>query len=169
MSRIIIFGNSGSGKTTLASKIKNKLNIPHLDLDTLAWQEKVPPERKSSEDSKQSIDDFLLNNKHWVIEGCYADLIEMVTDKATQLIYLNPEQDICISNCKSRPWEPHKYRSLEEQNKNLDMLIDWVKQYEHRVDVFSKHAHQMIFESFSADKKELKSNEASSSYLASIS
>jgi hypothetical protein len=30
----------------------------------------------------------------------------------------------CIENARKRPWEPHKYASKAEQDKNLDRLID---------------------------------------------
>jgi len=32
-------GNAGSGKSTMAARLSADLRIPHLDLDSLAWQE----------------------------------------------------------------------------------------------------------------------------------
>lgn len=51
MKKIVIFGNSGSGKSTLATMYSAKYDLPHLDLDTLAWLNTSPPERKPVEDS----------------------------------------------------------------------------------------------------------------------
>jgi len=42
--RIVVIGNSGSGKSTLAKR----LGVPHLDLDTLAWQPGVSDRREPS-------------------------------------------------------------------------------------------------------------------------
>ena len=154
MKRIVIFGNSGSGKSTLAKKITKDSVLSHLDLDTLAWQESDSPERREIKDSRYEIDNFLMTNSGWVIEGCYADLLELVISKATKLIFLNPCIDDCIQNCRTRPWEPHKYATMKEQDKNLGLLIDWVRQYETRVDEFSLSAHQALYDHFKGEKIE---------------
>jgi adenylate kinase family enzyme len=127
MQKILIFGNSGSGKSTLAKQLSDKYSLEHLDLDVLAWSNSVQPIRKPITESKKNIDKFLLENDSWVIEGCYADLLRLVINCSNKVIFLNPGEYTCIDNCKKRTWEPHKYKSLEEQNKNLGMLINWIK------------------------------------------
>lgn len=47
MSRYMLIGNSGSGKTTLATRLAREASLPHLDLDTLAWEKTQPPRRRS--------------------------------------------------------------------------------------------------------------------------
>lgn len=152
MSRIVIYGNSGAGKSTLAKKFSKNDNLSHLDLDTLAWKESQPPERRNIHESATEIESFLESNSNWVIEGCYADLLELVVAQSTQLIFLNPGIDACTQNCRQRPWEAHKYPSKEEQDKNLELLLGWVKQYESRGDEFSLQAHQTLFDRFKGDK-----------------
>ena len=159
MQRIVIFGNSGSGKTTLAKRYSAKYNLAHLDLDTLAWLNTSPPQRKLIEDSSIEISRFLGKNSSWVVEGCYADLLSLVMKSATKIIFLNPGVDICIENCKNRPWEPHKYASLDEQNININMLLNWVKEYISRTDEFSFESHKALYESFQGEKKEIISNQ----------
>ncbi len=159
MNKIVIFGNSGSGKSTLAKQYSEKLQIAHLDLDSLAWQNTIPPQRRALNDSITDIQAFLSQNDNWVIEGCYADLLEVLTDKTTKMIFVNPGVDTCIANCKNRPWEPHKYESKQSQDENLDMLIEWITQYPVRKDEFSLTAHQKLYDSFSGAKIEYKSNE----------
>ncbi len=159
MKKIIIIGNSGSGKSTLANELSGKHSLVQLDLDSLAWQNTVPPQRKALAESAKAIGLFTDANENWVIEGCYADLISLVISSATQLIFVNPSVETCIDNCKRRPWEPHKYKSKEEQDNNLPMLIEWVKQYSERDDEFSLTAHQKLFDRFNGDKIEYKSNE----------
>lgn len=159
MKRIVIFGNSGSGKSTLAKKYSAKYDLPHLDLDTLAWKNTIPPERRDIEESTIEIRKFLYNNSKWVIEGCYSDLLGVVTKKASKIIFLNPGIETCINNCKQRLWEPHKYSSIEEQNKNLEMLLNWVRDYTIRNDEFSFQSHNKLYEKFSGEKEQLNSNQ----------
>lgn len=159
MRKLLIFGNSGSGKTTLANELSNKLNLIHLDLDILAWLDMQPPVRKPLTESFKIIDDFLSQHSNWVIEGCYADLLSYASKQANKIIFLNPGLDVCINNCKNRPWEPHKYNSKEEQDNNLDMLIEWVKQYDKHEDECSLKSHKSLFDLFEGNKKEIKAGE----------
>ena len=152
--KVIIFGNSGSGKSTLAKKLVNQHDLSHLDLDTIAWQDTTPPKRLTIEVSREKILDFIHNCSSWVIEGCYSDLIEIATPLCSEMFFLNPGVEACIENCRKRPWEPHKYESPEAQDKNLAMLIEWVKQYEIRSDSLSLKAHQKVFDSFTEKKTE---------------
>ena len=158
MKRIIIFGNSGSGKSTLAKEYADKYELEHLDLDLFAWEDTNPPQRKTLRDSHKEIEVFINQNKNWVIEGCYADLLLPISEQATKMVFINPGVDTCIENCKKRPWEPHKYESKEAQDKNLEMLIDWIKDYENRNDEFSLQAHRELFDQFDGNKVEFNSN-----------
>lgn len=158
MKKIIIIGNSGAGKSTLAKQLVDELSLAHLDLDTLAWQDSNPPKRQLIEDSNKEITEFLNNNPGWVIEGCYADLIELVLDQANEMIFLNPGTEQCIENCKNRPWEPLKYASKQQQDENLAMLIEWVKDYDARNDEFSLKSHRRLFDRFDGIKTERTAN-----------
>lgn len=160
MKKIVIFGNSGSGKTTLAKRLVEDHQLAHFDLDLIAWQAGNPPERAPISECFALIDSFCETQKSWVIEGCYADLIEHVCDRANELIYLNLPIEECISNAKMRPWEPHKYQSKEEQDQNLSMLTDWIADYEGRQDSFSMRAHLNLFENFDGKKTMKVSNDS---------
>jgi adenylate kinase family enzyme len=160
LSKVVIFGNSGSGKSTLATELALKNQLAHLDLDTIAWKASKTPERQTILESSKSINDFLIAHNNWVIEGCYADLLEIVTSKADKVVFLNLPVPACVANAKSRPWEPHKYKSKEAQDENLDMLIDWISQYTSRNDTFSKVAHEKLFEEFQGIKTMYVSNES---------
>lgn len=159
MKKILIFGNSGSGKSTLANKLQLNYGLQHLDLDILAWEETQPPTRKVLSESISILDTFMSKYNSWVIEGCYADLLTHVSQQANEVIFLNPGNEICIERCKSREWEPHKYESKDAQDKNLDMLINWVKEYDEREDEFSLKSHNSIFSSFVGEKTEVKNND----------
>lgn len=159
MNRIIVFGNSGSGKSTLAKKLVSQYQCQHLDLDTIAWQPVSPPQRQPIEVSQQRINEFVADKENWIIEGCYADLLEIAAPLATKAVFLNLPIAQCIENAKNRPFEPHKYESKAAQDANLDMLIQWIGEYENRDDTFSKQAHQALYDQFSGDKRTVLNNE----------
>ncbi len=159
MSKIIIFGNSGSGKSTLAHKLATQQGLAHLDLDTIAWQDSQPPQRMPLATSEKLLNSFIAANDHWVVEGCYADLLSLLTDEAQQMIFLNLTTSQCVRNARKRPWEPHKYKSKQAQDANLEMLIDWIKAYDKRTDTFSKVAHQKLFSQFPKTKIMYETNE----------
>jgi len=149
---ILIFGNSGSGKSTLAQSMSKSKNLAHLDLDNLAWLPTNPPQRMPLSESEWAITQFTNEQNGWVIEGCYIDLLELVLDDATEIIYLDLPVEQCVENAKQRPWEPHKYPSKQAQDDNLDMLINWIQDYGSRDDVFSKTAHDNFFDHYSGKK-----------------
>jgi len=164
MTRYLVVGNSGSGKSTLATRLAAQHGLAHLDLDTLAW---LPgPKRAPIADSAAGIDAFVAAHPAWVIEGCYADLLEVALPHTTRLVFLNPGVAACIANARARPWEPHKYASKEAQDANLDMLIGWIQDYERRRDEFSLAAHRALFDGFAGDKHELTSREAIAAFAA---
>lgn len=157
---IIIFGNSGSGKSTLAKHLSAQNDLAHLDLDTLAWLPSEPPQRAPLADSQRKIMEFVEAHDGWVIEGCYTDLLELVAQHASEIIYLDLPVSACIENAKRRPWEPHKYPSKQAQDANLAMLLEWIAQYTQREDTFSAHAHQAFYAAFEGHKKRLQHNQS---------
>ena len=150
--KILIFGNSGSGKSTLAKRLCEMEGLKHLDLDVLAWQQTIPPKRKPLEESSREINTFIDSCDGWVIEGCYTDLLEVAVPHSNEMIFLNLPISVCISNAKNRPWEPHKYDSKEAQDANLEMLVDWISEYETRVDTFSRKSHLALYQAFGGVK-----------------
>lgn len=167
MKKILIFGNSGSGKSTLAKKLCEAYQLNHLDLDSLAWMLNIslnnppnsPPIRKPLEESKKTIQAFIKAKAGWVIEGCYADLLEMAVPNANEMIFMNLAIEKCIANAKNRPWEPHKYESKQVQDANLDMLINWISDYSSRTDTFSEVEHNKLYQRFARKKATIKCND----------
>lgn len=156
MKRVVIFGNSGSGKSTLARHLAKEHQLQHLDLDEIAWES--PAVRRDIAESIEALQSFAAEHAEWVIEGCYGSLITEAASAATEIIFLNPGVETCQENCRSRPWERHKYQSKEEQDSNLEMLLNWVADYETRTDEFSLSAHRRIFDAYPGTKRELLSN-----------
>jgi adenylate kinase family enzyme len=158
MDRILIFGTSGSGKSTLARALSRIHRAEHLDLDVIAWRADQPTVRAAFDDSRRELMRFIERFDDWVIEGCYSDLLREAATYCTEMIFLNPGVEACVENCRSRPWEPHKYASREAQDANLGMLVEWVREYETREDEFSLTEHSKLYEQHQGKKAEYKSN-----------
>ncbi|MBL1209284.1 shikimate kinase [Geminocystis sp. GBBB08] len=158
MIKIAIIGNSSSGKSSLALKLVQTFNLAHLDLDLIAWEAQKTPIRRSLSSSLQEIMTFINKNENWVIEGCYGDLIREILPYTNLLIFLNIGVETCLENAKKRSWEKHKYDTPEAQEANLSMLESWIKGYFLRNDEFSFSWHQQLFESFTGQKIEYKTN-----------
>ncbi|MFK8015460.1 MAG: shikimate kinase [Gammaproteobacteria bacterium] len=162
--RVLILGNSGSGKSTLAKRLCASHQCAHLDLDTLAWLPTQPPTRQPLGESAVEIDAFMARNDAWVIEGCYTDLLDLAKIRARELVLMDISVSDCQANARGRPFEPHKYASKEEQDRNLDMLLAWIAQYAERDDTFSAAAHRSFFESFGGTRHRLVNNAQSRAF-----
>lgn len=69
---------------------------------------------------------------------------------------MNPGAAACAANNRRRPWEPHKYASAAEQDRNLPMLLEWVQSYYTRQDVRSYAYHRRLFDAFAGNKREVR-------------
>ena len=159
MRKILVFGNSGAGKSTLSKRLSADKSLAHLDLDTLAFKKDAPMERREIEESLKEVRVFLEENDSWVIEGGYADIFEEILSHANEMIYLDLPAKSCQENARNREWEPHKYESKEAQDKNLDMLLNWILYYYSRGDAFSELSHNKLFDQFSGKKKRITKNQ----------
>ncbi|MEM1368393.1 MAG: AAA family ATPase [Cyanobacteria bacterium P01_H01_bin.15] len=153
--KTVLLGNAGAGKSTLSRKLLEKEPAARLSLDELAFS--GGPERRPLADSIADAMGFIEANKSWIVEGCYSDIVEPILTHAETLIFLNPGVDVCVSHCKSRPWEPEKFESSEAQDSNLENLLAWVREYETREDEYGLKQHRKLFEAFEGHKIEYAS------------
>ena len=153
--RVAIIGNSGSGKSTLARRLAGDRTLPTLDLDTVAWEPNKIAVPRDPADAIADVKAFCETNKAWVIEGCYAGLVRVALQFLPTLLFLEPGVDACLSNCHSRPWEPHKYKSRYEQDQKLEFLLTWVREYYVREGDLSLMAHQALFDAYPGPKHKL--------------
>src|SRR3954466_2111869 len=152
--RILIFGNSGSGKSTLARTLAAQHRLAHLDLDSIVWEPSQIAVQRSADAIAGSLHQFCSEHDAWIIEGCYGELIEVATKHCTELIFLNPGVEACLANNRRRPWEPHKYASIEQQDTMLEALQAWVADYYARTGRWSYEAHRRIFDGYTGRKVE---------------
>ncbi len=152
--RIAILGNSGSGKSTLARSLAARMRAPLLDLDTVAWEPGQVAAARSSEAAQADVRAFCAAHERWVVEGCYASLIDAALEASPLLIFLNPGEEQCLANCRARPWEAHKFASKQEQDERLDFLLSWVRDYYVREGDMSLAGHRACFDAYSGAKEE---------------
>ncbi len=157
--RIAIIGNSGSGKTTLARRLASMNESRLLELDSIYWEPGKIAEKRSIEAIESDLQNFVGKDANWIIEGCYGSLLTIVKGSIDLLIFMNPGVEKCVANNMKRPWEPEKYKSLEEQNEKIEFLIQWVKEYYERDDEMSLQAHTKIFDEFNGAKLEVKNSD----------
>lgn len=153
---IAILGNSGSGKSTLARRLVEHLgDAALLDLDTVAWEPEQEAVPRAQAAARADVVTFCRDNPRWVVEGCYAGLIEATLEFSPTLVFLNPGLDQCLANCRARPWEPHKFASRSEQDEHLQFLLAWVRDYYTREGDMSLSGHRACFEAYTGPKVEL--------------
>ena len=153
--RVSILGNSGSGKSTIAQWLSERTGAPLLDLDTVAWQPNQIAVPRSATAATSDVRAFCSQNEHWVIEGCYAGLISAALERGPLLLFINPGEAQCLANCRSRPWEQHKYSSKAEQDERLAYLLAWVTDYYSRQGDMSLSGHRQCFNTYTGPKVEV--------------
>jgi adenylate kinase family enzyme len=152
--RIAILGNSGSGKSTLAKALSVGSGAMILDLDTVAWEPGLAAVARGSDVAEREVGAFCETHLNWIVEGCYAYLIDVALRYQQRLIFLNPGAEACVAHCRSRPWEPHKYASMEEQDARLQLLLPWVREYYSRDGDMSLQAHLECYHAYGGPKEE---------------
>ncbi|KAG2364578.1 hypothetical protein BDR07DRAFT_1470819 [Suillus spraguei] len=86
--RVHIVGNSGVGKSTLSTYIATKLNVPYISLDALffgpGWA------TPSADEFRERVAGVLTqNSKSWVIDGNGIQSATLISDRATDTIWLD--------------------------------------------------------------------------------
>ena len=157
--RVLVFGNSGSGKSYFAQGLGAKHGVPVLDLDRVVWSDAAV--FRPDAEIVEALHHYVQANSSWIIEGCYGRWMSHLFPHATEIVFLNPGEATCLSNCRARPWEPHKYPSKEAQDSRLAALLDWVRGYYSRSDDMSLQMHRQLFDSYQGRKLEITANASS--------
>jgi adenylate kinase family enzyme len=152
--KVLVYGNSGSGKSTYARALAAQHGLAHLDLDSVVWEPGKIAVPREPQAILASLVAFISTHQKWVIEGCYGELVEAASTHCTHLVFLNPGLETCQANNLRRPWEPHKYASMEQQNSMLANLQLWVADYYSRDDSWSYKVHRKIFDAHTGSKVE---------------
>jgi adenylate kinase family enzyme len=153
--RLLIMGNSGSGKSWHARELAARHGLVHLDLDTIVWEPGQIAVPRAPEQVLAELLAFVTGHDTWVAEGCYGDLVEAALPYCSELVFMNPGRAVCLDNNRRRPWEPHKYESMEAQQSKLNFLLAWVARYYERDDTLSYLHHRRLFDAYQGSKREI--------------
>ena len=123
-----------------------------LDLDTLVWEPDRVAVARAAALVFADLAQFCRESDDWVIEGCYGDLVAAVLPHEPLLIFLQPGRAVCVDNCRARPWEPHKYRTKQEQDDHLEQLLRWVRSYDDLDGSMSLRGHRAVFDAYGGPK-----------------
>jgi adenylate kinase family enzyme len=92
--RISIVGTSGAGKTTVAAMAARRLRIPHIELDALRqgpnWTE------TPDEEFRRQVAAYAAE-PNWVIDGNYAVVRDLVWDRATAIVWIDPPHSLIMA------------------------------------------------------------------------
>ncbi len=84
--RVVVVGTTGSGKTTLARALATSWDRPHVELDALHWE---PNWQAAPADVFRKRVAEALNGSHWVVDGNYTQVRDIVWARADTLIWLD--------------------------------------------------------------------------------
>lgn len=91
--KFALIGLPGSGKSTFASKLGRILGIPVHHLDRHMFE---PDGKKKDKQEFIEIQQAMLNEEAWVVEGCSFSTFEMRFAKADILIYFHFSRFVCF-------------------------------------------------------------------------
>ena len=122
----------------------------------MSWQPGPTPELRPPSEAEADVREFCQAHADWVVEGCYADLVQAALAFGPRLIFLDPGTARCEAHCLARPWEPHKFSSAAEQDAQLAGLLDWVRSYDRRADATSRVAHHALVDGYAGPVRTLR-------------
>ncbi len=99
--RISVVGNSGSGKTTLARALASRLDVPHVEIDSLNHQAgwtPTPPDRLRVAVASRLAEDG------WVVDGNYftAGVQDVVWSLADTVVWVDPRRAVVMWQVATR-------------------------------------------------------------------
>jgi adenylate kinase family enzyme len=97
--RIAVVGTSGSGKTTLASRLAQRLRIPHVELDALHWGPDWTP--VSWELFRERVS-HVLSGDAWSTDGNYSRVRDIVWGRADTVVWLDYSLPVVMARVTRR-------------------------------------------------------------------
>lgn len=86
LQRIVVVGVTGSGKTTFARALAARLTCPHIEMDALYW---LPHWQEKPVDNFRRDVAEATSGDHWVIDGNYSVVRDIVWGRAQAVVWLN--------------------------------------------------------------------------------
>ncbi len=139
LKRVIIIGTSCSGKTTFARNLAQKLEVQHIELDSIHWKPNWTPTPKQE---FRSLAMEAVAPEAWVLDGNYSAVRDILWARATTLIWLNYPFYLVAWRALSRTlrrvlgrqvmWSGNK-ETLHQSFLSKDSILWWIlKMYRRR-------------------------------------
>jgi len=96
---VVVIGTSCSGKTTLAGQVAGILGVPHIELDAIHW---LPDWQERPTEEFRELTALAVAADHWVVDGNYGPVRDIVWTRATSIIWLNYSFPLVIWRALSR-------------------------------------------------------------------
>ena len=106
MEKIVIIGPSGAGKTTLARELGFLLKIKVFHLDRLFWLRGW--KRKTRDTRTDILQNLVLRDKRWIIEGTYLNSSKQHLNIADTIIFLDISPLLCFQRLIKRHREYYR-------------------------------------------------------------
>jgi adenylate kinase family enzyme len=154
--RIMIFGRPGSGKSTFALWVSRVLMLPLHHLDKHFFIENWV-ERDHNEFLQ--IQDTIVNNKHWIVDGNSIRSLEMRWRKADLVLYFDYPRLICYFRILRRFLKPEP--NIDDRAAGCEEAIRWSllkyvwnfsKRVESQISLFKERYPNTVFREIKNDK-----------------
>jgi len=86
MPRIHVIGTGGAGKTVIAARLAFALQVPHIELDSIFWQENW--QHSETGFFQQAVREVLAGDD-WVTDGNYSKVRQIIWGRAEVVVWLD--------------------------------------------------------------------------------
>jgi adenylate kinase family enzyme len=100
--RICVVGTTGSGKSRLANELAQRMQLPHVELDSLYWE---PNWAHCSDEEMRQRAAIATQGDTWVVDGNYSSLRDLTWPRAEAVVWLDYPLLLILWQLWKRTWK----------------------------------------------------------------
>lgn len=112
--RILVYGHTGAGKSTLSLQLREKLNLPIIHFDRLAFEPGWV--RRRASDLRLLVEEAC-RGAEWIVDGAYGEASHALFERADVVIFLDFPRWLCTIRLLRR-WLRHRGRTRPDLQEN---------------------------------------------------